>query len=150
MDFLIYLLDQCAALGQAVRAAKAGLELDMDQETGLNAQRQSLAATLRTMAGLRASETLVPNGGTGFCFNAEGNQVIYRCGKVLFLDWKSKSTVGVDANAAPRLRTQDPPFVVSFPDLFLSHFPPTRLAHRAKAHCSGKAENKTLLRFYCI
>ena len=97
VDFLIYLLDQRAALGKAVRAVKAGLELDMDLETGLNAQRQSLAGTLRTMAGLRASETLVPNGGTGLCFNAEGNQTVYRC------DAKVITTINFDRNKVKKL-----------------------------------------------
>ena len=97
VDFLLYLLDQRAVLGQAVRDAKAGLELDMDLETGLNAQRQSLAATLRAMADLRASETLVPNGGTGFCFNAEGNQVVYRC------DAKVVTTINFDRNKVKKL-----------------------------------------------
>lgn len=97
VDFLLYLLDQRAALGRAVRSAKAGLELDMDLETGLNAQRQSLAATLRTMAGLRASETLIPNGGTGLCFNAEGNQVVYRC------DAKVITTINFDRNKVKKL-----------------------------------------------
>ena len=97
VDFLLYLLDQRAALGKAIRAAKAGLELDMDLETGLNAQRQSLAGTLRTMAGLRASEMLVPNGGTGFCFNAEGNQVIYRC------DAKVVTTINFDRSKVKKL-----------------------------------------------
>ena len=97
VDFLFYLLDQRAALGKAVRTAKAGLELDMDLETGLNAQRQSLAATLRTMANLRASETLVPNGGTGLCFNAEGNQTVYRC------DAKVVTTINFDRNKVKKL-----------------------------------------------
>ena len=97
VDFLLYLLDQRAALGKAVRTAKAGLELDMDLETGLNAQRQSLAAALRAMAGLRASEKLIPNGGTGLCFNAEGNQVIYRC------DAKVVTTINFDRNKVKKL-----------------------------------------------
>ena len=100
VDFLLYLLDQRSALGKAVRAAKAGLDLDMDLETGLNAHRQSLAATFRKMAGLRSAESLLPNGGTGYRFNAEGNQVTYQC------DAKMVTTINFDRNKVKKLATR--------------------------------------------
>ena len=98
-DFLLYLLNQQDALGKAIRAAKAGLELDMDLETNLNHQRQSVAAAFRTMANLRSSEVLIPNGGTGLRFNAEGNQVPYRC------DSRVVTTINFDRNSIRKLAT---------------------------------------------
>ena len=78
---LMYLLEQREQLSGAICRAKAGLDLSagLDGEVGLNARRQEVAAVFRRMAGLRASETLISNGGTGYRFNNEGNQVAYRC-----------------------------------------------------------------------
>ncbi len=77
--FLVFLLDQKAALAAAIRKAKDGLEIDMDSEVGINAARQRVARTFRHMNDLRASEVTVANGGTGYRFNTDGNQVTYRC-----------------------------------------------------------------------
>lgn len=77
--FLIYLLREKEKLGRAIRTAKNALPIDMDSEVGLNGDRQAIARTLRRMAGLRSSESLIPGGGTGYRFNQEGNQVMYRC-----------------------------------------------------------------------
>jgi len=77
--FLVYLLEQKAALSHAIRAAKSVQEIDMDSEVSLNAARQSVARTLKRMNDLRSSEQIIANGGTGYRFNAEGNQVSYRC-----------------------------------------------------------------------
>lgn len=96
-DFLMYLLDQRTILAEAIRKAKAGMELDMDMESGLNSQRQCAAATFRVMANLRASETLVPSGGLGYRFNAEGNQVSYRC------DIRKVTTINFDRNKIRKL-----------------------------------------------
>ena len=78
-EFLIYLLREKEKLGRAIRTAKNALPIDMDSEVGLNGDRQAIARTLRRMAGLRSSESLIPGGGTGYRFNQEGNQVMYRC-----------------------------------------------------------------------
>lgn len=99
LDFLMFLLGERAALGKAIRAAKAGMELDLDLEAGLNKQRQSLAAVFRTMAAIRPSETLERGGGVGYCFNAEGNQVAYRCDveKVTTIDFDRDQARGLSA-----------------------------------------------------
>ena len=55
------------------------LDIDMDSEVSLNAARQSVARTFRRMNDLRSSEQTIPNGGTGYRFNADGNQITYRC-----------------------------------------------------------------------
>ena len=77
--FLVYLLEQKTELFAAIRKAKSVLEIDMDSEVSINAARQSVARTFKRMNDLRASEQTVSNGGTGYRFNAEGNQVTYRC-----------------------------------------------------------------------
>ena len=77
--FLVYLLEEKAALSGAIRRAKSALELDLDGEVSLNAARQSVAATFRRMNDLRSSEQLIHSGGVGYRFNAEGNQISYRC-----------------------------------------------------------------------
>ena len=90
--FLVYLLDQKAALFAAIRKAKSALEIDMDSEVSVNAARQSVARTFRRMNNLRSSEQVVSNGGTGYRFNAEGNQVTYRC------DVRRVTTINYDRN----------------------------------------------------
>lgn len=96
-DFLLYLLEQRSALAAAIRRAKNGMELDLDTESGLNRQRQSIAAVFQRMAALRSSERLISGGGTGFRFNAEGNQVSYRC------DLKRVVTINFDRNKIRKL-----------------------------------------------
>jgi hypothetical protein len=66
------------------------MDMDFDGEVSLNARRQEIAGIFRSMAQLRSSETLIPNGGIGYKFNAEGNQVSYRC------DLKKVTTINFD------------------------------------------------------
>lgn len=77
--FLVFLLEEKTALAAAIRKSKDQLDIDMDSETGLNFARQRIAGIFRTMNSLRASEQTIANGGTGYRFNADGNQVTYRC-----------------------------------------------------------------------
>ena len=58
--------------------------------TILNAARQSVARTFKRMNDLRSSEQLLSGGGTGYRFNAEGNQIAYRC------DVKRVTTINYD------------------------------------------------------
>ena len=71
--FLLYLLAQREGLSKAIRAAKNTLLIDMDSETSL-----------------RNSEVTLANGGSGYRFNADGNQVTYRC------DVKRVTTINFD------------------------------------------------------
>ncbi len=91
---LMFLLDQREILSYAIREAKQNMDIDFDGEMSLNAKRQELAAIFRHMAELRCSETLYPNAGVGYKFNAEGNQVSYRC------DLKKVTTINFDRNKA--------------------------------------------------
>ena len=90
--FLLHLLDEREKLSSAIHKAKAGLDLPagLDGEVSLNSKRQEIAGTLRRMAALRSSEVVIPNGGTGYRFNNEGNQVSYRC------DVKRVTTINYD------------------------------------------------------
>lgn len=92
--FLIHLLTERGTLSKAIHRAKVGLDLPagLDGEVSLNSKRQEIAATMRRMASLRSSEVVLPNGGTGYRFNNEGNQVSYRC------DVKRVTTINFDRN----------------------------------------------------
>ena len=91
-QFLMYLLREKSLLFAAVRKAKNALEVDMDSEVSLNAQRQSVARTFKHMNDLRSSERIISNGGSGYRFNADGNQVAYKC------DVKRVTTINFDRN----------------------------------------------------
>ena len=93
-EFLLHLLSEREKLSVAIFQAKAGLNLPagLDGEVSLNSKRQEVAGLFRRMAGLRSSEVLISNGGTGYRFNAEGNQVTYRC------DVKTVTTINYDRN----------------------------------------------------
>ena len=90
--FLMTMLAEREKLSAAICNAKAKLPLDMDSETGLNRVRQTLADTFRRMAALRNSEVVIANGGSGYRFNGEGNQVSYRC------DARRVTTINFDRN----------------------------------------------------
>ena len=89
-QFLLYLLNEKAALCAAIRRSKDWLDIDMDSEVSLNASRQSVARTFKRMNDLRSSEQTITGGGTGYRFNAEGNQISYRC------DVKRVTTINYD------------------------------------------------------
>ncbi|MBR4392858.1 MAG: hypothetical protein IKT07_02420 [Oscillospiraceae bacterium] len=79
IHFTMFILAEKETLFRAIRKAKDGQAIDIDSEVSLNKSRQRLSASLRRLAGLRASETVISNGGFGYRFNAEGNQVSYKC-----------------------------------------------------------------------
>ena len=89
---LMYLLDEKEKLSRAIRSAKQAMDMDFDGEVSLNTKRQEIARLLRRMGQIRNGETLIPNGGVGYKFNAEGNQVSYRC------DLKKVTTINFDRN----------------------------------------------------
>ncbi len=89
---LIFLLDEREKLSDAIRNAKQSMDMDFDGEVSLNARRQEIAEIFRHMSEIRCSENLYPGEGVGYKFNAEGNQVCYRC------DLKKVTTVNFDRN----------------------------------------------------
>ena len=90
--FLMFLLDEREKLSRAIREAKKGMDMDFDGEVSLNAKRQNIAEVFRRMSEIRCSERLLPGMGVGYKFNAEGNQVSYRC------DLKKVTTINFDRN----------------------------------------------------
>ena len=86
-EFLLFLLDEREKLSAAIHKAKVSLPLGagLDGEVSLNGKRQEIA-------GLRNGEVLISNGGVGYRFNNEGNQVSYRC------DVKRVTTINFDRN----------------------------------------------------
>ena len=90
---MMHLMDQREKLSKAIHAAKNALPIDMDSEVGLNAKRQEIARVLKRMADVRNSEVVINDGGTGYRFNQEGNQVTYRC------DVKRVTTINFDRKA---------------------------------------------------
>ena len=98
--FLMAMLAEREKLSAAICAAKSQLPLDMDSETGLNRVRQELAGIFRQMAVLRNSEVVIANGGSGYRFNGEGNQVSYRC------DARRGNTINFDRNKVRGMATE--------------------------------------------
>ena len=68
------------------KAARVMRNLNIEPE----AVRQEIAALFRRMGEIRSSETLLPGAGVGYKFNAEGNQVSYRC------DLRKVTTINFD------------------------------------------------------
>lgn len=99
-QFLLFLMKERETLSQAIREAKGKLPLDLDSEVGLNRQRQTLSRVFRKMASLRSSEKIIPDGGCGYRFNGEGNQVMYRC------DARQVTTIDFDRNKIRALGAQ--------------------------------------------
>ena len=90
--FLMFLLDEREKLSRSIREAKKAMDIDFDGEVSLNAKRQTISDVFRRMSEIRCSEKLHPNMGVGYKFNAEGNQVSYRC------DLKTVTTINFDRN----------------------------------------------------
>ena len=100
VEFASMLLEEKEKLTKAIHTAKALLEVDMDGEVALNQERQRFASTLRVMTGYKSSEVILPNGGSGFCFNGEGNQVAYHC------EAKRVTTIDFDRNKVRALAAE--------------------------------------------
>ncbi len=90
--FLMFLLGERERLSYAIRAAKQAMDIDFDGEASLNAKRQEIARIFRHMGEIRCSENLYSGAGVGYKFNAEGNQVSYKC------DLKKVTTINFDRN----------------------------------------------------
>ena len=90
--FTVFLLAEKEKLSKAIRAAKNGLAIDIDGETSINGARQNAARIFKRMGDLRSTEVTITNGGTGYRFNADGNQVSYKC------DVRRVTTINFDRN----------------------------------------------------
>ena len=97
---LMFLLEERERLSSAIRTAKQGMDMDFDGEVSLNSKRQDIAGVFRRMSELRCSENLLPGAGLGYKFNADGNQVSYRC------DLKKVTTINFDRNKVRAFASQ--------------------------------------------
>lgn len=86
------LLAERERLFAAIHDAKAKLDIDFDAEASLNNNRHNITTVLRRMADIRSSEVISQNGGYGYRFNTDGNQVSYKC------DVKRVTTINFDRN----------------------------------------------------
>ena len=98
-EFLLHLMTEREKLSAAIYKAKSNLELNagLDGEVSLNSKRQEIANLFRHMVSLRNGEVLITNGGTGYRFNNEGNQVSYRC------DVRRVTTINFDRNKVRKM-----------------------------------------------
>ena len=100
VKFLVYLLGQKETLAAAIHQAKAAQEIDIDSETSLNTTRHSVATVLKHMADIRSSEVTLANGGYGYKFNNDGDQVTYKC------DVRKVITINFDRNTVRKYLTE--------------------------------------------
>lgn len=75
LDFAVELIDEREKLSGAISEAKKKTEFDIDAAMAVNRMKQGFVSVLRSMAAIRPMET--DKEGTGYKFNAEGNQVTY-------------------------------------------------------------------------
>ena len=94
IEFSMYLLEQKTALTAAINKTKSNLPIDLDGETSINQLRQTLSDTFRRMAQIKGKEITETNGGIGYRFNNEGNQVSYKC------NVERVTTINFDRNKA--------------------------------------------------
>lgn len=99
-SFLMFLLGEKEKLSKAIRTAKNALPIDIDAETSVNACRQSMARIFKRMSDLRGSELTYANGGYGYRFNSDGNQVSYKC------DVKKVTVINFDRNVVRKYLTK--------------------------------------------
>lgn len=92
IEFAIYLVKQRETLTAAINANKRSLPIDLDGEISMNRYRQRLADVYRGMARIKSKEVTETNGGVGYRFNNEGNQVAYKC------DVRRVTTINFDRN----------------------------------------------------
>ena len=75
IDFIIKVITEKESLVNAIAVAKASAEINIDNAISMNKKRQSFVNTLKYIADIKSGEKTVS--GSGYKFNAEGNQVKY-------------------------------------------------------------------------
>lgn len=96
-EFVEYLIDEKQRVADAIRMAKETSSIDIDSQAGLNALRQRVAKVLRRMDENKSEEKIVSRGGTGYRFDANGNQVSFKC------DQKVVTTINFDRDKIKKL-----------------------------------------------
>ncbi len=100
VEFAMYLLEKREELSKAITETKRKLPIDLNGETSLNSYRQKLSEIFRDMAKIKGKEVTETNGGLGYRFNNEGNQVSYRC------DVEKVTTINFDRNVVRKYAAQ--------------------------------------------
>lgn len=100
IEFAMYLLDQKSKLSKAISITKNNLPLDLDGEVGMNRYRQRISDVFRYMARIKGKEVTEINGGVGYRFNNEGNQIAYKC------DVEHVTTINFNRNTVSKYATQ--------------------------------------------
>lgn len=89
------LLEEKIRLTQAIYEAKRATDFDVDAEIAINNSVRTYIASLKRLAGLKENERAYR--GTGYVFNAEGNQVQY------YYNIEEKSELDYDRNGVKKL-----------------------------------------------
>ncbi|MBR4093069.1 MAG: hypothetical protein IKK32_04280 [Oscillospiraceae bacterium] len=100
IDLGMFLLSEKEKLTAAIVETKRNLAIDIDGQAINNSLRQKLAFAMRRLSGARSNESLIRNGGTGYCFNQEGNQTSFR------YDIERVVTLNYDRNKTKRLMNE--------------------------------------------
>ena len=100
IQFQMLLMRERIKLSEAIQQTKATFKLDMDSEYSMNIVRRRIATLYRHLSDRRASEIIIRDGGTGYRFNAEGNQVSYHC------DVKRVTKINFDRNVVRKFASE--------------------------------------------
>ena len=100
IEFAVYLIDQKKSLSTEISHAKQSLPIDLDGEVSLNRYRQRMSDVFRSMARIKGKEITETNGGVGYRFNNEGNQIAYKC------DVQLVTTINFNRNTVRRYAAQ--------------------------------------------
>lgn len=92
IDFVSDLIDERRRVALAIHEAKAAAQFASDAEISVNRAVQYAARTLSNLGAMKPGEKIIR--GTGYKFNAEGNQVPYN------YDIKETITLGFDQKKA--------------------------------------------------
>lgn len=97
IDFTTWLMENKKKLSDLIFEYKKTSSFDFDGEISLNKDRQDLAEIMSRLSALRSSERISKNAGSGYTFNVNGDQVMYRC------DMKQVTTINYDRNKTRKL-----------------------------------------------
>ena len=79
IDFAAWIYEEKRILANLIYSYKSKTGFDLDGEVSLNKDRQAIANTMSSLYNLRPSEKTIKNAGIGYKFNADGDQVSYKC-----------------------------------------------------------------------
>lgn len=75
IDFIVKVLAEKELLAEAIAAAKASAEINIDNAISMNKKKQAFIRLLTNMSGIKPNTKTIQ--GYGYKFNAEGNQTKY-------------------------------------------------------------------------